>query len=151
MVGFGHEGGYVGDLLAFGMTISMAVAVVVARHFPALPFLPASCMSALLSGVISLPFASPLQISGHDFMLLSLFGLTTFSIGLPLFTLGARLLPAIETALIGSLETPLAPLWVWLAFRETPGSGTLIGGSIVFAAVGIHLILDARTPRPPAV
>lgn len=150
MVGFGHEGGFRGDLLAFGMTVTMAVAMVVARHFPAMPFLPASCMSALLSGVISLPFGSPLHISGHDFMLLTLFGLTTFSIGLPLFTLGARLLPAIETALIGSLETPLAPLWVWLAFRETPGPGTLIGGSIVFAAVGIHLILDARTARPPA-
>jgi len=44
MVGFGHEGGFRGDLLAFGMTVTMAVAMVVARHFPAMPFLPASCM-----------------------------------------------------------------------------------------------------------
>ena len=57
--------------------------------------------------------------------------------------LGARFLPAIETALIGSLDAPLAPLWVWLAFDETPSAITLIGALIVFTAVGIHLILSA--------
>jgi len=40
MVGFGHEGGFRGDLLAFGMTVTMAVAMVVARHFPPCPFCP---------------------------------------------------------------------------------------------------------------
>jgi drug/metabolite transporter (DMT)-like permease len=149
MVGFGGEGGVLGDLLALGMTLSMAVATVVARNFPEMPFLPASCMSALLSGVISWPFGHPLAVSGHDLLLLALFGMSTFAIGLPLFTLGARLLPAIETALIGSLDAPLAPLWVWLAFKETPSTSTFIGAGIVFAAVGIHLLLSASR-RPPA-
>jgi drug/metabolite transporter (DMT)-like permease len=152
MVGFGRDGSLSGDLLALGMTLSMAVAMVVARHFPAMPFLPAACMSALLSGVISLPFGAPLSVSAHDFMLLLLFGLTTFAIGLPLFTLGARLLPAIDTALIGSLDAPLAPLWVWLAFAETPSAGTLLGGSIVLAAVAMHLVLGSAAALPkPAV
>jgi drug/metabolite transporter (DMT)-like permease len=145
MVGFGHDGGLSGDLLALGMTFTMAVAMVVARHFPEMPFLQASCLSALLSGLISLPFGEPLNVSGHDFILITLFGLTTFAVGLPLFTLGARLLPPIETALIGSLEAPLAPLWVWLMFKETPGASTLIGGSIVLAAVGMHLIWATRS------
>jgi drug/metabolite transporter (DMT)-like permease len=145
MVGFGHEGGWRGDLLALGMTCTMAVAMVVARHFPTMPFLHASGMSALISGLISLPFGHPLGVSAHDLLLLTLFGLATFAVGLPLFTLGARLLPAIETALIGSLDAPLAPLWVWLAFKETPGSSTLLGGSIVFAAVGLHLLMAPST------
>jgi drug/metabolite transporter (DMT)-like permease len=150
MVGFGHDGGWRGDLLALGMTFTMAVAMVVARHFPEMPFLHASGMSALFSGLISLPFGHPLGVSAHDLLLLALFGLATFAIGLPLFTLGARLLPAIETALIGSLDAPLAPLWVWLAFKETPGASTLLGGSIVFGAVGLHLVLGSSTaiPRP---
>ena len=149
MVGLGHDGHVSGDLLALGMTVTMAVAMVIARHFPGLPFLQASCMSALLSGVIAAPFGAPLSVSGHDLSLLTLFGVTTFAVGLPLFTLGARRLPPIETALIGSLEAPLAPLWVWLAFRETPSASTLIGASIVFAAVGIHLVLGYHgIPRP---
>jgi drug/metabolite transporter (DMT)-like permease len=35
----------------------------------------------------------------------------------------------------------LAPLWVWLAFDETPTNATVIGGSIVFVAVAIHLVV----------
>ena len=150
MVGFGSDGAMSGDLLALGMTFTMAVAMVVARHYPAMPFLPASCMSALLSGLISLPFGEPLSVSGHDLLLLALFGLTTFAVGLPLFTLGARLLPAIETALIGSLDAPLAPLWVWLAFKETPGASTLLGGSMVLAAVAMHLVLGSSAAIPRA-
>jgi drug/metabolite transporter (DMT)-like permease len=122
------------------MTISMAVAMVVARHFPHLPLLPTACLAALLSGLVALPFGDPFAVSRHDLLLLALFGLTTFAVGLPLFTLGARHLPAIETALIGSLDAPLAPFWVWLAVNETPGANTLIGGAIVFAAVGIHVL-----------
>jgi drug/metabolite transporter (DMT)-like permease len=150
MVGWGGVGTLRGDLLALGMTFTMAVAMVVARHCPDLPFLPASCMSALLSGLIAVPFGRPMSVSGHDVLVLTLFGLTIFGVGLPLFTLGARRLPPIDTALIGSLDAPLAPLWVWLAFRETPSASTLIGGAIVFAAVGIHLILGAAAviPRP---
>jgi drug/metabolite transporter (DMT)-like permease len=148
MMGFGREGAWLGDLLAFGMTLTMAVAMVTARNFPHIPFLPTACMSALLSGLICWPLASPLQVSPHDLGLLTLFGLATFAIGLPMFTLGARLLPAIETALIGSLDAPLAPLWVWLAFKESPSSSTLIGGSVVFAAVGLHLIAASTKPRP---
>ena len=79
MVGFGRDGGLSGDLLALGMTFTMAVAMVVARHFPAMPFLHASCMSALLSGLMSLPFGHPWGVSGHDLLLLALFGLATFS------------------------------------------------------------------------
>jgi drug/metabolite transporter (DMT)-like permease len=148
MVGLGRDGALGGDLLALGMTFTMAVAMVIARHFPALPFLQASCMSALLSGLISAPFGRPMSVSAHDIWLLALFGLTTFAVGLPLFTLGARRLPPIETALIGALETPLAPLWVWLAFKETPSASTLVGGLIVIAAVCIHLALAPTAAVP---
>jgi drug/metabolite transporter (DMT)-like permease len=82
-------------------------------------------------------------VNGHEFLLLALFGLVNSAVGLGLFTIGARFLPAIETALIGSLDAPLAPLWVWLAFNETPSTITLIGALIVFTAVGIHLIRSA--------
>jgi drug/metabolite transporter (DMT)-like permease len=97
-----------------------------------------------VSGLVCWPFGEPLSISGHELLLLTLFGLVNSALGLALFTLGARLLPAIETALIGSLDAPLAPLWVWLAFHETPSASTLIGGIVVFVAVATHIIVEAR-------
>ncbi len=140
MVGFGIEGGLFGDLLALGMTISMAVMMVIARHFHTIPVMPAASLSALLSGLACWPFGEPLAISHYELLLLLLFGVVNSAVGLALFTLGAKLLPAIETGLIGSLDAPLAPLWVWLAFNETPSKITIIGGLIVFVAVAAHLI-----------
>ena len=71
-------------------------------------------MAGFYSAVDSIPFAANLAVSSPDLVNLALFGLVNSSIGLVLFTLGSRMLPAIETGLIGSLDAPLAPIWVWL-------------------------------------
>ena len=141
MVGFGPPGGVGGDLFALGMTWAMASTMVVARNYRDIPILLTACISSLLSGLIAWPFGTPLAVSGHQLILLALFGIVNFAIGLPLFTYGARLLPPIETALIGAVDAPLAPLWVWLAFNETPSASTVVGGAIVFCAVAVHLIV----------
>ena len=145
MVGLGGDGSFLGDLLAFGMTASMAVMMVISRQYHGIPVMQAACVSALLSGFIGIPFAANLAVSGPDLIDLALFGLVNSAIGLVLFTLGSRMLPAIETGLIGSLDAPLAPIWVWLAFAETPTGATLIGGLIVFAAVAAHIVVGARS------
>lgn len=147
MVGFGGRGGWLGDLLALGMTLSMAVATVVSRHARAMPILLTAALSSLLSAVVSWPFGAPASAGGRDIALLAVFGLLNFGLGVPLFAAGARRLPAIETALLGSVEAPLAPFWVWLVLGETPGASTVIGGSIVFAAVGIHLLVGEAQVR----
>jgi drug/metabolite transporter (DMT)-like permease len=146
MVGLGGEGHWLGDLLAFAMTASLAVMMVISRRYQGIPVMQAACVSAFLSAFVSIPFAADLAVSGSDLVKLALFGLVNLSLGLVLFTLGARLLPAIETGLIGSLDAPLAPIWVWLAFAETPAKATLIGGLVVFAAVAAHILAGARAP-----
>jgi drug/metabolite transporter (DMT)-like permease len=150
MVGFGMEGGLFGDLLAFGMTLSMALIIIVARHSRNIPVMPAACLAALLSGLVCWPLGKPLAVSGHELLLLAAFGLVNSALGLALFTLGARFLPATETALIGSLDAPLALLWVWLMFNETPSANTIIGGAIVFVAVAVHLIAGASGIAKPS-
>jgi drug/metabolite transporter (DMT)-like permease len=152
MVGFGDKGGLLGDLLALGMTAMMACVAVVARNFRDIPILLTTCLSSLLSGLVSWPFGSPMAVSEHDLMWLALFGICNFAIALPLYTVGARHLPAIETALIGAVDAPLAPLWVWLIFSELPSHSTLWGGAIVFCAVIIHFAVTElqshKAPRP---
>lgn len=143
MVGLGVEGGLLGDLLAVAMTACMAVMMVIARRYPNVPAMPAACLSALLSSLICWPVGDPLAVSGHDLVILAAFGVINSAVGLALFTYGARLLPPIETALIGALDAPLAPLWVWIFFSETPSAATLLGGVIVFGAVMAHITASA--------
>ena len=142
MVGWGDRGALTGNLCALGMTWSMASTMVVARNYPGIPILLTACIASLLSGLLAWPFGAPLAVTSHELLLLALFGILNFAVALPLFTFGARLLPPIETALIGAVDAPLAPLWVWLAFNEIPGVGTLLGGAIVFTAVAVHLIVS---------
>jgi drug/metabolite transporter (DMT)-like permease len=96
-----------------------------------------------------LPFTSPssLHVSPLQLAQLALFGVTSFGLGLILYTIGARHLHAARSALISALDTPLAPLWVWLAFGLRPALASVIGGGIVLVAV-ITNILSERTPAP---
>lgn len=77
---------------------------------------------------------------------LAIFGAGQIGLGLILLTIGARLIPAAQVALISLLEVVLGPLWVWLAVGERPGITTVIGGAIVVAAV-ILQVRDGSAPR----
>jgi len=146
MVGFGgREGSIAGDLLAVVMTIGMAGMMVITRKHHDIPILAAACLSALLSSLACWPLASHAMPTPAELGELVLFGLINSALGIALFTLGARRIPAIETALIGALDAPLAPVWVWLAFGETPGRNTILGGILVFGAVLANISLGARS------
>lgn len=144
MVGFGREGTLLGAILAFGMTFAMAIMMVMGRKYPTIPTLPAAALSAVLSVVVALPFAQTQLPSAPDLVLLAAFGLVNSALGITLFLMGSRHIKPVETALIGALDAPLAPLWVWLIFLQTPSNATLIGGSVVFAAVLWHILRQYR-------
>jgi len=129
------EGRLLGDLLAFGMTAFLSLMMVILRKSRSIDMGPAMGLSAFLCALIVLPFAHPMAVNARDFGLLVLFGSVQFGLGLLLMALGSRLVPATRAALISVLDTPLAPLWVWLAMGEAPPIATLLGGSMVMAAV----------------
>lgn len=139
------EGHLIGDLLAFGMTVCMAIMMLIIRRQQNTEMLPAACLSALLCPLVVWPFISPLAIGGADLFKLFLFGTTQFGLGLVFLTLGGRLVSATENALINTLETPLAVAWVWFCFGETPTAAACAGGLIVIAAVAAHVWLGSRS------
>jgi len=151
MVGIGSEDTLIGDLLAFGMTLCMAVIMVIVRRSPDVSVMPAACLSALVSSLICWPIGSPLAVTAYELFLIAMFGILVSAVGVACFTLGAKWLPAIETALIGSLDAPLAPFWIWLVFNEIPSASTIIGGSIVFCAVVLNVLARARSAKPVRV
>ena len=69
------------------------------------------------------------------------------ALGLILLTIGGRLIPAGEVALITLLEIVLGPLWVWAFLAERPATATLVGGLVVLTAV----LVQARSDTAPAV
>lgn len=137
------DGHALGNLLALVMTALMALMMVVIRRHRHVSMLPAAGLSAFACAAIVLPLAQPWSVTGPEFGMLALFGITQFGLGLLLLTLGSRLIPAARASLLANLELPFAPLWVWLAFGELPTLLAGIGGAIVCAA----LLLDLAAAR----
>src|SRR5258708_472743 len=145
------SGPLLGDLLALSMTILISAMMVICRRNRNIPMPPAACLSAFLCAVIVAPVSHPLAASAHDFLYLALFGTMQFGLGLLLLTLGTRLFSATRSALIGSLETPLAPAWVWLAAGELQPVATVVGGLIVMAAVLGDILVQKSSAVPERV
>jgi drug/metabolite transporter (DMT)-like permease len=135
MVGGPGSGGVLGVAVSLLMTLAFAVAIVITRHRRDVSMAPAICLSQLLVLVAIAPFASPDTLTDRDVGLLVLLGFGQMGLGLAFLTVGARLIPAVEVALITLLEVVLGPLWVWIALSEAPGTLALLGGAIVVLAV----------------
>jgi len=142
------SGHLLGDFLALLMTILMSIMMVVIRRHRDVSMLPAACLSAFLCALVVWPWADPASAAGWNFAYLICFGTTQFGLGMLLLTIGTRLISATRSALIGALETPLAPALVWLAFAEVPPVSTCIGGAIVLAAVLADLLTTRSNARP---
>src|SRR6201999_11732 len=121
----------------------MSFVLVLIRRNPGVSMLPAVGLSAFLCALFVLPWAPPLGVSSRDLGDLVLCDASQFGMGLLLLALGTPLVSATRGALIGTLQTPLGTLWVWLAFAEPPSTATLVGGAIVLPAV----IADMLAPH----
>jgi drug/metabolite transporter (DMT)-like permease len=140
---------YAGMAIAFLIPVAAAVNVVVLRASATkLDLVPAVMLGGALSCVIALPFALPFSGTTQDVLLLAFLGVTQLGIPCMLLVIASRTLLAPEIALLSLLEVVLGPLWVWLAVGEEPGRATLVGGSIVLAALVLNEIAAVR--RAPA-
>ena len=146
MVGTGLDAGSgVGVLLAALIPILVGLYNVLLRAEgevdPVLPALIAGSALAVVTGVIA-AIDTGLAIGWRDVGLATITGGLALGIGLPLFNLGHRSVPAAMVSLLLMTEVVLAPLWVWIWPGETPRVGTLIGGAIVLGAV-VWLVLTS--------
>jgi drug/metabolite transporter (DMT)-like permease len=131
------------------MSITFAGTIVVTRHLRDVSMAPATCLSQALVFAAAAPFASTRSIGAQDLALLVGLGVGQIGLGLIFLTLGARLIPAAEVALITLLEIVLGPLWVWIALSEQPSATTLAGGAVVLAAVVLQAAGEPEEPTPP--
>jgi drug/metabolite transporter (DMT)-like permease len=129
----------VGNALALLISVAFASATVITRRYSGVRMTPACCLGTAIATCVSGVMAGQLAVGAGDMGLLFTFGALNLGLGLALFVTGARLVPAAIAALIGTLETILAPVWVWIIHGETASERTIGGGTIVFLALIVHL------------
>ena len=137
---------WVGDILAFYVSIAYAAALTAVRKlksFSLIPAIPIGYIGAALAiSFYTDPFHSfsinwPLYF-GHGFCI---------ALGTCLLVLGPRFISAPEVALLILLESVLAPLLVWFVIGEDPGNWAIFGGFMVLFSLLISnflAVLEAR-------
>jgi drug/metabolite transporter (DMT)-like permease len=146
MVGGPGRASWLGQGLSLLMAVSFAATLVITRHRRDVSMAPATCLSQVVVFAAAAPFVQLAPVGGKDLALLATLGVCQIGLGLVLLTIGGRLIPAGEVALITLLEIVLGPIWVWAFLSEQPATATLIGGAIVLAAV----LLQAKSEPAPA-
>lgn len=143
MVGEGlGSGALAGNLAALASAAGFATFAVILRRGRAGEMLPAVLWGGLFSAVLS---AGLLAAEGAlappaagDVARAAGMGAGLLGLGMALYTLGSRVLPAADAALLTMVEVILGPVWVWLLLGEGAGPATLAGGGMVLAAVAFN-------------
>ena len=140
----------IGDGLALLIAVAFSTATVITRRYAHVRMTPATCLGTIIAARLRRDAGRRASRSSTpDMAWLFAFGALNLGLGLALFATGARLIPAAFAALLGTFETVLGPIWVWLIHGEVPSTRTIIGGAVIFAALLVHIGLEfRRQPRP---
>ena len=109
----------------------------------------AGLICALFSFYIIIQSNSSLFSSSKNEMLFSLHG-TLVCIGLILYSIGSKHLPAAELTLLSLTEVIGGIFWVWLplfGINEVPSTNTIIGGFIIFVSLIYYSLLTKNNRR----
>lgn len=141
-----------GSLLALVSCICFALFSVTLRRGRSLDGTPSLLMAAVLAAAACTLIllvdrgVGALPINRHDLLACSVMGIVQIGCGLVAFTVGSRHIPAADLALLAQTEVVLSPVWAWLVVGEVPAFWTLVGGTMVLAAVVLQALAGARRP-----
>lgn len=127
--------------LALAMVGLNALYMVLIRTFPDTDSVLAGAAGGPMLFAAGWFFTDPLDVTTHDTILLIVFGLV-FAAATVLWIEGTRLIPAAESGLLGSAETPVAIAMAWIILSEAPPLTSIIGALIVLTTVLVHARSD---------
>ena len=103
--------------------------------------------SVVAAGIVLALQGTPIAPSAWDMGVSAAIGALILALGMVMYTLGSRVIPAAELTLLSLIEVLLAPLWVFLFLGETASTATFFGGGVLMAAVALNAVMGARAQR----
>lgn len=144
-----------GNLSAILSALGFAVFTIALRWGKLEDMLPA----VFLAGIFAIITAAVIcQVKGYGFsvprndILIALsMGVFQVGLGLTIFTIGSKVVPAAELALLSMTEVLLGPIWVWFFLGETASFYTLFGGLILMLAIAGNAVSGLRRKPVPII
>lgn len=156
MVANGFAAGrLVGNLSALLSATGFAVFTIALRWGKLEDMLPA----VFLAGIFAIITAAlvcdvnaySFDLSRNDIAIALSLGVFQVGMGLVIYTIGSRVVPAGELALLSMTEVLLGPLWVWIFIGETASFYTLAGGTILMLAIAGNALSGLRHKPTPVI
>jgi drug/metabolite transporter (DMT)-like permease len=149
------SGRWVGNLSALLSATGFAVFSIALRWGKLEDMLPA----VFLAGIFSMLTAALVcatndfgfAVPRNDIVIAVLLGVFQVGLGLVVYTIGSRVVPAGELVLLSMTEVLLGPLWVWIFVGETAGFYTLLGGAILMLALAGNALSGLRRKPVPTI
>jgi drug/metabolite transporter (DMT)-like permease len=131
-------------LLRWGQKTEMSVALV----WNAILLIAVSAVLLLLpTGLRAETGLAQFAIGWANFAAVFVMGAVQLTLGLILFTIGSRSVPAAQLSLIALVEPILSPLWAWLVVSELPPIWTFVGGAVILSAIALQALFSAGPER----
>lgn len=148
-------GKLVGNLSALLSATGFAVFTVALRWGKLEDMLPAVFLAgvfAIITGALVCEFNGyGLALSRNDIAISLSMGVFQVGMGLVIYTIGSRVVPAAELALLSMTEVLLGPLWVWIFIGETVSFYTLLGGAVLLLAIAGNALSGLRRKPIPVI
>ena len=145
-------GQMVGNISALASSLGFAIFTIALRWKKLEDMLPAVFLAGIFATVISaaicLSNGYSLALSGNDAAIALAMGVFQVGAGLAIYTVGSKVVPAAELALLSMTEVLLGPVWVWIFLGETASIYTLFGGFILLLAIAGNALSGLRR-KPP--
>jgi drug/metabolite transporter (DMT)-like permease len=148
-------GKLVGNLSALLSATGFAVFTIALRWGKLEDMLPAVFLAGIFAIIIG---ALVCEFNGYGFTLprndivISVsMGVFQVGMGLVIYTIGSRVVPAAELALLSMTEVLLGPLWVWIFIDETVSFYTLLGGAVLLLAIAGNALSGLRRKPIPVI
>lgn len=148
-------GQMIGNLSAMLSALGFAVFTIALRWGKLEEMLPAVFMAGifaiLTAAVICQIMDYGLSVPGDDILIALSMGVFQVGLGLTIFTIGSKVVPAAELALLSMTEVLLGPIWVWFFLGETASMYTLFGGLILMFAIAGNAVSGLRRKPVPVI
>ena len=142
-------GRIIGNVAALISALGFAIFTISLRWKKLEDMLP----TVFLAGLFAIIIAGALcQIKGYgldvpkrDIWIALALGVFQVGAGLILYTLGSKVVPSAELALLSMTEVVFGPFWVWIFLGEAVGGYTLLGGMILLISIASNSFLGLNS------
>lgn len=148
-------GHLVGNVSAILSALGFAIFTIALRWKKLEDMLPAVFLAGIfaiiISGLICAAKGFTFLLTTNDASIAFALGVFQVGTGLAIYTIGSKVVPAAELALLSMTEVLLGPLWVWIFMGESASVYTLIGGFVLLLAIAGNALTGLRRKPVPVI